>query len=344
MSFQSVYFVQIAQFSDRFTSPIRRSLADPSAEVRTAGARAFDLLYSGIHLRAVDEILPDLFIRLEDPQCRDYALDGIRHLLALRGRAVMPFLIPRLTQPRLDAKTFAFLAPIAGDSLIRHLNRILPAFLETAAKVEVSDKDNTDLRACSVILASISDATAVRWILQELINGLSMSDSNATQMDFTSLKPNSSEYCYACLRLLHVYMEAFLVNDDAEAEMKQPNVTPVRQQITRTRKRVNSEDEGDSDDEGESSDEDFDDDTATSDGDYDDVQPNEDDDFEDDTYVAKGTGERNPKEALRRLLPNYYPPLLRNISKLLAMKDLPLMTYAWACLEAILKVRNRFEI
>ncbi|VDN96188.1 unnamed protein product [Rodentolepis nana] len=195
-------------FSSVYYAILLRMAMAWESEVRTAGARAFDLLYSGIHLRAVDEILPDLFLKLEEPQSRDYALDGIRQILALRGRAVMPYLIPRLTQPKLDAKTFAFLAPIAGDSLTRHLNRILPAFLETAAKVDVADKENSDLRACSVILASISDASAVRSILQELINGLSLNDSNATQMDFVSLKPNSQEYCYACLRILHALKAA----------------------------------------------------------------------------------------------------------------------------------------
>ncbi|VUZ56756.1 unnamed protein product, partial [Hymenolepis diminuta] len=330
---------QIAQFSDRFTSPIRRSLFDSSAEVRTAGARAFDLLCSGIHLRAVDEILPDLFLKLEEPQYRDYALDGIRQLLALRGRAVMPYLIPKLTQPKLDAKTFAFLAPIAGDSLTRHLNRILPAFLETAAKVDVADKENSDLRACSVILASISDASAVRNILQELINGLSLNDSNATQMDFTSLKPNSQEHCYACLRILHVYMEAFLLDDEVEVQQAIYIAKPVKRRA-RKPTAANSDDESDSEDEIEDNEDYSDDNIADSDEeDENDLMSDGSDDNSDndDNFVGKHHREGNPKEALRRLLPNYYPPLLRNISRLLAMKDLPLMTYAWACLEAILK-------
>ncbi|VDN10549.1 unnamed protein product, partial [Dibothriocephalus latus] len=44
---------QIASFADRLTSPIRRSLCDSSPEVRKAGARAFDLLYAAIGLRAL---------------------------------------------------------------------------------------------------------------------------------------------------------------------------------------------------------------------------------------------------------------------------------------------------
>ncbi|VDM16566.1 unnamed protein product [Hydatigera taeniaeformis] len=320
---------QIASFSDRLTSPIRRSLVDPSAEVRATGARAFDLLYSAVHLRAIDEILPELFAHLDDPQKRDFALEGLCQLLAIRGRAVMPYLVPKLTHPCLDARTFAYLAPIAGDSLARHLDRILPAFLETAASVDVCAKENADLRYCSIVLASISDTTAVRTILQELITGLSLSDSNATQIEFTNLKPNTSEYCYACLRLLNVYLEAFLV-DSEEGEGKGPQSIPVRRRVNKITADESDDDDRDGDS-GSGGLGDDDDDSTTgnnlSDG----------DDGDSSDYRDVFLRPRDPKEALRRLLPDYYPPLLRNLSKLLAVKDLPLMTFAWACLETILK-------
>ncbi|VDK33085.1 unnamed protein product [Taenia asiatica] len=318
---------QIASFSDRLTSPIRRSLVDPSAEVRATGARAFDLLYGAVHLRAIDEILPELFALLDDLQRRDFALDGIRQLLAIRGRAVMPYLVPKLTHPRLDAKTFAYLAPIAGDSLARHIERILPAFLETAAGVDVCAKDNADLRCCSVVLASISDTTAVRSILQELITGLSLSDSNATQIEFTNLKPNTPEYCYACLRLLHVYLEAFLV--DNEEEERGPQMVALRR-VTKVEAEELDDDDSDEDSGsgGRGDDDDYDDSAAKN---------VDDDDSDLSDYHDIFPRSRDPKEALRRLLPDYYSPLLRNLSKLLAIKDLPLMTFSWACLDTILK-------
>ncbi|EUB63098.1 Translational activator GCN1 [Echinococcus granulosus] len=321
---------QIAYFSDRLTSPIRRSLVDPSAEVRATGARAFDLLYSGIHLRAIDEILPELFVLLDDPQRREFALDGIRQLLAIRGRALMPYLVPKLTHPRLDAKTFAHLAPIAGDSLARHLDRILPAFLEAAVGVDACAKESADLRYCSIVLASISDTTAVRSILQELITGLSLSDSNATQIEFTSLKPNTPEYCYACLRLLHVYLEAFLV-DNAGEEEREPHMISVRRKVTNviTEESDNDDSDGENTSRGRSGDDDDDFMAKNNAGDDDGSDSSDDHDM--------FPRPRDPKESLRCLLPDYYSPLLRNLSKLLAVKDLPLMTFAWACLEAILK-------
>lgn len=83
-----------------------------------------------------------MFAQLDDEKTKDQALDGIRQLLALRGKAVLPYLVPKLTQPTLDAKTFAFLAPIAGDALGRHMVRILPALLIAAKDVPSSDTTN----------------------------------------------------------------------------------------------------------------------------------------------------------------------------------------------------------
>ena len=333
-------------FADRLISPIRRSLADPSAEVRAAGARAFDLLYSGIHLRAVDEILPELFNLLEDTEKHDIALDGIRQLLLIRERAVMPYLVPKLTRPRLDAKTFAYLAPLGGNSLGRYLNRILPAFMEAAAKVDAGVREDVDLRYCSLVLASVSETTGMRSILQELITGLALNDSNAPQFEYTTPRPNTTEYCYACLRLLHVYLEAFLVDNDEELSDLQKELLEMRKRMRGSTSKMVESDGDESSDEGDSSDDASLDD---SDDDYDDDEEEEgapprrisnddgdDDDSETSDYDIFPRGDS--KEVLRHLIPDYYTPLLRNLSKLMAVKDMALMTYAWACLETILKV------
>ncbi|VDL95556.1 unnamed protein product [Schistocephalus solidus] len=212
---------QIASFADRLTSPIRRSLCDSSPEVRKAGARAFDLLYAAIGTRAIDEILPALFTLLDQPETNPQALDGIRQLLVLRGKAVMPYLVPQLTQPKLDAKTFAFFAPIAGDSLSRHLNKILPCFLLAARDVPASDVDNSELQSCAVVLTSIAEVSGVRTILQELVTGLCLTESSSmaagTTVAATAFRQGSSAYCYASLRLLHVYLEICCTLDEAES-------------------------------------------------------------------------------------------------------------------------------
>ncbi|KAL7064641.1 hypothetical protein AAHC03_05229 [Spirometra sp. Aus1] len=268
---------QIATFADRLTSPIRRSLCDSSPEVRKAGARAFDLLYAAIGIRALDEILPDLFALLDQSETNPQALDGIRQLLVLRGKAVMPYLVPKLTQPKLDAKTFAFFAPIAGDSLSRHLNKILPFFLLAARDVPASDVDNSELQNCGVVLTSIAELSGVRTILQELVTGLCLTDSSSTAA--TTFRQGSSAYCYASLRLLHVYLEICCTPDEAESTA--PAASTAALTVDRDKP--------------------------------------------------------HPREVVRRLLPDFYPSMLRNFGKLLTVPDDKILLFTWSCLESLLK-------
>uniref|UniRef100_A0A5K3FSQ8 TOG domain-containing protein n=1 Tax=Mesocestoides corti TaxID=53468 RepID=A0A5K3FSQ8_MESCO len=323
---------QIVSFSDHLTSPIRRSLTDPSPEVRKAGARAFDLLYSGIHLRAVDDILPDMFVQLDDPRTKEDALDGIRQLLALRGRAVMPYLVPKLTQPRLDAKTFAFLAPIAGDTLTRHLVRILPSFLQAASEVPATEKESSDLGYCTIVLTSIGDITGVRLILQELISGLSLTDSaSASQISVPGLKPNSTSYCYASLRLLHVYLDSCFTIEETTSASPGINLSkPVANQPVKTRK-VSNEQE-DSDDEDDDSNVSYDEE-SDSESDLDENAEDEEDFQESESEDARP----DPKKIVQELMPDYYPSLLRYLTRLLTVNDDSILTYSWACLESVLK-------
>ncbi len=59
----------------------------------------------------------------------DYALNGLGQVLMVKSKAVMPYLIPQLTAPPINTKALATLSSVAGESLSRHLNRILPALI-----------------------------------------------------------------------------------------------------------------------------------------------------------------------------------------------------------------------
>jgi len=47
----------------------------------------------------------------------------------VKSKAVMPYLIPQLTASPVNTKTLATLSSVAGESLSRHLNKILPALI-----------------------------------------------------------------------------------------------------------------------------------------------------------------------------------------------------------------------
>ncbi|VEL26601.1 unnamed protein product [Protopolystoma xenopodis] len=89
-----------ANYSSDFIVFIRRAISDHQPEVRRAGARAFDLLHNSLGVRAIDGLLPDLLAQLDASQ-QDSAqhaatLDGLRQLLTVKSKAVMPHLVPKV--------------------------------------------------------------------------------------------------------------------------------------------------------------------------------------------------------------------------------------------------------
>ncbi|KAF5401197.1 hypothetical protein PHET_05421, partial [Paragonimus heterotremus] len=86
---------QLVNYIDTLIVPIRRTLCDKLPEIRRSGARTFELLYNTLGVRLLDSILPDLLAQLDDTEANPYVLDGIRQLLVVKGKAVMPYLVPK---------------------------------------------------------------------------------------------------------------------------------------------------------------------------------------------------------------------------------------------------------
>lgn len=72
----------------------------------------------------------------DDPEISERALDGLRQVMAIKSRAVLPYLIPQLTAPPINTKALAILASVAGDALTKYLHKILPALLKVVASPE----------------------------------------------------------------------------------------------------------------------------------------------------------------------------------------------------------------
>ncbi|KAF6778563.1 hypothetical protein AHF37_01560 [Paragonimus kellicotti] len=86
---------KLVNYIDTLIVPIRRTLCDKLPEIRRSGARTFELLYNTLGVRLLDSILPDLLVQLDDTEANPYVLDGIRQLLVVKGKAVMPYLVPK---------------------------------------------------------------------------------------------------------------------------------------------------------------------------------------------------------------------------------------------------------
>lgn len=90
----------------------------------------------------------------DDEETAEFALDGLKQVMAVKSRSVLPYLVPKvncslvlshdimfvllfdrnffqLTSPPVNTRVLAFLSAVTGDALTRHLGAILPALLSS---------------------------------------------------------------------------------------------------------------------------------------------------------------------------------------------------------------------
>ena len=60
-----------------------------------------------------------------DESLREYALDGLQQVMAIKSYAVLPYLVPKLIQPPVNTKALSLLASVAGTALDKELHKIL---------------------------------------------------------------------------------------------------------------------------------------------------------------------------------------------------------------------------
>ena len=114
-------------------------------------AQTFDSLHTVVGSRALDDILPAMLEQLGDPEMHENALDGLRQIMAIKSRAVLPYLIPQLTASPVNTKALSILASVAGESLNKHLAKILPAMLEQLGDPEMHENALDGLRQIMAI-------------------------------------------------------------------------------------------------------------------------------------------------------------------------------------------------
>ncbi|ELU08458.1 hypothetical protein CAPTEDRAFT_204582 [Capitella teleta] len=128
-------------FADSLIPTVRKALCDPLPEVREAAAETFSNLHSNIGSRALDDILPHLLAGLEHPDRSQFALDGLRQVMAVKSKVVLPYLVPQLIAEPVNTHALSFLSAVAGDSLTRHLSKILPALMSALSQKTGSEQE-----------------------------------------------------------------------------------------------------------------------------------------------------------------------------------------------------------
>jgi hypothetical protein len=130
------------------------------------------------------------------------SLDGLKQLMIVKSRAVLPFLVPHLTQPPVDIQSLCALCSCASiDVLGRHLNKVLVTLVHALAAVNTTidlslatanptDEQQKKAEAaaaaksgwvsdCEMLLVSVHEADGVRSIISDLLTQI----ANATTSD-----------------------------------------------------------------------------------------------------------------------------------------------------------------
>ncbi|XP_063983766.1 stalled ribosome sensor GCN1 [Diachasmimorpha longicaudata] len=161
----------VLTFVNSLVPTVRKALCDPLPEVRQAAAKTFDSLHSTVGVRALDDILPAMLQQLnsKDPAIAESTLDGLRQVMAIKSRVVLPYLVPQLTSPPVNTKALSILASVAGEALTRFLHKILPALLTALSTSQGTPSELQELEYCQTVVLSITDEVGVRTVMDQLM-------------------------------------------------------------------------------------------------------------------------------------------------------------------------------
>ena len=189
---------QIYTHIEDVVATIRKGLCDEARSVRASAALAFDSLYKAIGQRAIEDVVPTLLHNLDDSG--GHALEGLRQLLNVRGKIVLPYLIPQLLEPPMTASNAAALgalAGVAGDALCSRIPTILGALTDGMESGDVPDAIATS--AEKVVMAVPPDG--LKMMLLELLRRLDDGASTATRESAARL------LCAFCSNTQHDFQE-----------------------------------------------------------------------------------------------------------------------------------------
>ncbi|KAK9878672.1 hypothetical protein WA026_023121 [Henosepilachna vigintioctopunctata] len=179
----------VLTFVSSLVPTVRKALCDPLPEVRKAAAMTFDSLHSTVGSKALDDILPPMLNQLNDenPNVVESTLDGLRQVMAIKSRVVLPYLVPQLTAPPVNTKALSILASVAGESLNKYLPRILPALQVSLAAARGSPEEPQQLEYCQAVVLSVVDEAGIRIIIDTMLENTKNDDPHQRRAAATLL-------------------------------------------------------------------------------------------------------------------------------------------------------------
>jgi hypothetical protein len=167
---------QVEEFLDVLAPAVQQALCDSSIEVREEAAMAFQAMSKVVGPRAIHEVVPSLLKALAagDEEEVTVAVFGLKEVLRLRPRELLPYLLPKLLALPIStahARALSAVAQVTGHSVHMHLKQILPAIVGQLAEAEELEPDSARLlalRDCGASLVTSVEDIGANWLCTEL--------------------------------------------------------------------------------------------------------------------------------------------------------------------------------
>lgn len=187
---------QVEEFIDTLVPAIQDALCDPSPEVREQSAQAFHSLYKVVGLRSIEHVVPSLLTQLGQDgdtegasSTRERAVFGLKEILQLRPRDLLPYLIPRLVAAPISvahSRALGAVAEVTGGSIHAHLATIIPAVVAELARTDYTSVNEAGektlqehealMHAASTLMSSVQ-TIGMSWLCNEVTRPMSHKDA-----------------------------------------------------------------------------------------------------------------------------------------------------------------------
>lgn len=185
---------QVEDFIDTLVPAIQDALCDPSPHVREQSAQAFHSLYKAVGVRSIEHVVPSLLGQLgqegnddRSSSVRERAVYGLKEVLQLRPRDLLPYLIPKLVAAPIStahARALGAVTEVTGGLIHSHLAVIIPSVVAELARIdspaladEPGSRELADaLKHGASTLVSSVETIGVAWLCNEMARQMSSTD------------------------------------------------------------------------------------------------------------------------------------------------------------------------
>ena len=167
---------QIMRYLDTLTPCVRDALCDEDDGVRLLAAGCIQQLYNTVGGSTVQEtVVPSLLVSLEKGgEEGDTALLGLKEVLRVRSRELLPYLVPKLLSGAMETKNAVTLAAVieaTGGTIQTHLSSIVPVVTDALSDLNEDEEEEEKVEALKGIIKSLCvniDTEGVNLLVSEL--------------------------------------------------------------------------------------------------------------------------------------------------------------------------------